>query len=795
MWHKLNWILAIMKSIACIFTLTLVFCAGSAYAEAIFPNGHFQNGLDGWTTDSSYPSSSAVGIESLDREHYAVLLARSDGGGITNYSSLSKDFFADAGQSLTLDFKEANVFRDGFIADTSCRIEILDSTGLPVCVKYLGADTTDWNSWATGILPYSGLYRVNIFSEAHADTMHHPYDPMNPETAVAIITVYIDNVQLVPEPSTITLLIAFGLCLVACLYRRKVKSYCRLIVACVLISILTICSASAYAESIFPNGHFQNGLDGWSTDYYGPESIVQIDSIEREHCAFINAEAHSFGPSSYSEGNASITENFFADAGQSLILDFKTNSFMSTCSIGGMAATSGRIEILDSSGLPVCVKYLGADTTDWNSWISGILPYSGQYRLNILAHTLTQSPPQQSPPSPCFADAGTNIYIDNVRLVPEPGTITLLIAFGLCLAACAYRRSKRSFCRRIAAVILFSSCIAGTSQAATYSITPLDIGEFVSLDIIGVNNSGQVVGNYSNDTISSNPFIYQSGFGLQDLGTLGSNYGEAHGINNSGQVVGFSSYDNDGLVRAFLWQSDTGMQDIGTLGGNYSGARAINDNGQVVGFAETESGMWHAFMWQNGSGMQDLGTLGGLRSDAYAINNNGQVIGLAGSQSFLWQNGSEMLDIGMVGIVGIENNGRILGNHNYGNAFFRQSSGEMLDLGSLGIESHASATNDSGQVVGYSYIDDSYLSHAFLFDGSGPMQDLNDLIDPSSGWTLYDSVAISDNGLIVCFGSTGMEGSQFLLLTPVPEPSTIVLLGVGIIGLVAFTRQQRNRPM
>jgi hypothetical protein len=205
-------------------------------------------------------------------------------------------------------------------------------------------------------------------------------------------------------------------------------------IACILTLIFVLCVGSAYAEAIFPNGHFQNGLDGWTTDCYGPGSIVQIDSIEREHCAFINAEAHSFGPSSHSNGNASITENFFADAGQILILDFKKNSF-GYCSDGGMADASGRIEILDSSGLPVCVNYLGAETTDWNSWATGILPYSGQYRLNILAYAITYSSPQ--PPYP--AEAGINIYIDNVRLAPEPGSITLL----LCVAAADLLWSKR----------------------------------------------------------------------------------------------------------------------------------------------------------------------------------------------------------------------------------------------------------------------------------------------------------------------------------------------------------------
>jgi hypothetical protein len=211
-------------------------------------------------------------------------------------------------------------------------------------------------------------------------------------------------------------------------------------VACIVISLFAFCGAPAFAETIFPNGHFENGLSGWTTSYYGPGSIVQIDSFDRDHSAYINAEAHTTGPSSQSDGYASISEYFFADAGQSLILDFKTNSFNYPPPFGGMAGSSGRIEILDNAGLPVCVNYLYGETTDWNSWATGILPYSGRYQLNILAQAQAMSPPQHDPPSPCDSHAGINVYIDDIRLVPEPGTITLLIAFGLCIAACAYRR-------------------------------------------------------------------------------------------------------------------------------------------------------------------------------------------------------------------------------------------------------------------------------------------------------------------------------------------------------------------
>jgi probable HAF family extracellular repeat protein len=121
---------------------------------------------------------------------------------------------------------------------------------------------------------------------------------------------------------------------------------------------------------------------------------------------------------------------------------------------------------------------------------------------------------------------------------------------------------------------------------------------------------------------------------LQNLGSLSGNTGnaEAYGINDAGAVVGATDVP-DGSSHAFLWTTGAGMQDLGTLAAEPSSASqafAINDSGEVAGYSATDYGSFHAFLWTAGGGMQDLGTLGGnsaLNSEADYINAAGEVIG------------------------------------------------------------------------------------------------------------------------------------------------------------------------
>ena len=76
---------------------------------------------------------------------------------------------------------------------------------------------------------------------------------------------------------------------------------------------------------------------------------------------------------------------------------------------------------------------------------------------------------------------------------------------------------------------------------------------------------------------------------------------------------------------------------------------------------------------------------------------------------------------------------------------------------------------------------------------------LNLLIPPLSGITLTSAVGINAAGEIVAYGtnSSGQSHEYFLtpLESPVPEPSTLVFVGMAIAGLgIRRARGRRKRP-
>ena len=462
--------------------------------------------------------------------------------------------------------------------------------------------------------------------------------------------------------------------------------------------------------------------------------------------------------------------------------------------------------------------------TDWALFSGG--SFQSQFHGDFTGGTLIVA----------FSHATGSVSFENYSLfavppptspVPEPST-WLLFGSGLAglalwrmrrhvgtrrlplrLFALLTRQKGRSVTRKRVAwvrtglfTLLLTLIVTSSALATTYTFTTLDAPGASFSVAYGINNAGQVVG----EVEFSDPFqpiqraTRWDGGTATDLGTLGGARAFAYDINNAGQVVGWSLTSGDAATHATRWDGGTAT-DLGTFLGGALGtsvAYGINDAGQVVGYSTYGSGGPHATRWDGGT-LTDLGF--GSASSATGINNAGQITGYNLPPSFLWDGGT-LTNLGTLGgetteARGINDAGQVVGYSEISGHIqgaFLWDGGTMTNLGTLGLGggtfSNANAINNAGQVVGYS--EGGQILHAFLWSGNSII-DLNSLVDSSgAGWTLENANDINDVGQIVGVARNSLGQQRAFLLTPtspVPEPSTWLLFGSGLVGLVLWRRK------
>ncbi|NPV45939.1 MAG: DUF3466 family protein [Armatimonadetes bacterium] len=365
-------------------------------------------------------------------------------------------------------------------------------------------------------------------------------------------------------------------------------------------------------------------------------------------------------------------------------------------------------------------------------------------------------------------------------------------------------------------VLALAALVAsGLSMASEYSIVDLGtLGKPTQTRASGLSSDGVVVGSSIPVATGRRGFVWDSVNGMRELPTLGGDYSWAYDVNDSGQMVGDSwllGWSKG--ARAFLWDQSNPMEDLGTLGGKFSYGRGINNQGQVVGHSHIGRNLGvRAFLWDETNGLQDLGTLGGRDSWAKDINESGVVAGtsrIANTQrrAALWDETSGWTQIPVtpdtvgahgMGLNEAEQAVGFLWGEDFTHAFVWDVTSGLTEIGTLGGNvSEGLGINSEGTIVGRSKQADGKY-RAFIWDETNGLRNLNDLVDPGSGWTLIRATRINDAGQITGFGIVNGEQHAYLLIPEgneygtTPELSTWALLLCSAAAGVMLCRRRRG---
>ncbi len=284
--------------------------------------------------------------------------------------------------------------------------------------------------------------------------------------------------------------------------------------------------------------------------------------------------------------------------------------------------------------------------------------------------------------------------------------------------------------------------------------------------------------------------IWQGGV-ARELGTLGGTDSAAFAASrcrcDSGgregglKVIGTSSLDTAAgppfgipQTSAFLWSGGT-MKDLGGLGGGFSTPSAINCRGQVtvISFDPTNR-HFQSFLWSDGQRIP-LAPLGGQFVEAAAINDAAQVVGAV----------SDVTDRHAVAAVWAPSGaGRALG-----------TIGSDPGSIALGINAHGVVVGGSGAV---DFSTAAAYSHAFVWQGDGPPEDLNTLIARGAPLTLNVAYAVNDRGEIAGLGSNAAGETHAFVLVPDAdgadfEPAAASPAAPGSVVRMAATRHGAGR--
>jgi uncharacterized membrane protein len=343
------------------------------------------------------------------------------------------------------------------------------------------------------------------------------------------------------------------------------------------------------------------------------------------------------------------------------------------------------------------------------------------------------------------------------------------------------RMDRYRLMMRLVLCLIICSAVQGYAQPR-YTVTdlgPASYADNASFWPTAFNDRGVVVG-----TLSRHDGSYPARLTGGALEVL-DREGYALRINNRGEAVGWAGVGAS--FHGFIWDANGWRFLPVPQGITRSKASGINESSQVSMSVELADGSWHAARAQGGS----LTLLPSLRAGsgyfnlAMAINNRGDVAIQAASPDWhavIADTLGTLIDLGGdVGEVTAINDARqVTGTTSQARAF-RAEIGRGLTLIPL-REGYTFAISQDidhdGTVVGVMLQPDtSQHPLQVRWTPDGQVVDLNQELDPASGWVLTSAVAIRNGKILGTGWRQGVYSqSNVVLLTPIAaEPPSLAI--------------------
>ena len=316
-----------------------------------------------------------------------------------------------------------------------------------------------------------------------------------------------------------------------------------------------------------------------------------------------------------------------------------------------------------------------------------------------------------------------------------------------------------------------------------------------------VSADGLTVVGHSESAAGRQAFRWTLAEGMTDFGWAEPS-SKAYAVSADGlTAVGTRTVPVDRPAATIFKVGHPGPIGVGSLG-NWSSAYDVSADGSVVvgSYAWVPSSPPNYFGFRSGTKL--TGITYQWEAHAYAVSADGQTVvgeSWTGSEPDYWYEATKWEGDWSAGTMIGQGLGRLGGSDSAAHAISSDGStivgraGEEaarfvpngMSLGHLPghYQSGALAVSGDGSIVGGW----SGSSEAFIWDEDSGMRSLKDVLETEygvdlSGWTLTSVEGISDDGTVLA-GNGTRGGGMEAWVAVIPEPSTLLLLGMGALGI------------